>query len=502
MKTAIKESFLRNFWLIQDIEYEKTHPFKDMIQFSYPDLDETPKRLRVTKNDEPVHILHRSRTKSLIWDNIPIHRHYFWVEAASNDVLKFWIGRKKVSVKGNRQTPRIARCRKKEGWTHASNLSFHAYSNSAKQEVGGDYHNSWLFMDHDQRAGDNAEHLYRYISKNEYEKAYFIMSKDALDWHRLESEGFKLIEYGSEDHRAALLSARYLISSHADNSVIKPFGDQWPAENGLNFVFLQHGVIQSDLSDWLNEKPIDVFISSTINEYFSIVSPDSPYKYSEADTFLLGMPRHDALKKGNNNRKKIILAPTWRKEFVTGQGMRGMKKKRKGEFFKSKYFADWNDIINSVMLRNFAVRNDLDIVFAPHPNMSIYLDEFSFPEHVYVFGRNRLDNYTDLFSAAYLAITDYSSIAFDAAFSGAQIIYFQPDKSRFFQPGYHVGRKGYFDYETHGFGPVVEGIAELIDTLNWLELKKEFPQTSRVSEQFPFRDGKNCARIYRILARD
>ena len=73
-------------------------------------------------------------------------------------------------------------------------------------------------MDRDTKADDNAEHLYRHmLATGRAENAWFILSRDSLDWDRLEAEGFKLLPFGSDEHIAAQMNAAALISSHADN---------------------------------------------------------------------------------------------------------------------------------------------------------------------------------------------------------------------------------------------------------------------------------------------
>ncbi|MEZ5882651.1 MAG: CDP-glycerol glycerophosphotransferase family protein [Paracoccaceae bacterium] len=76
-------------------------------------------------------------------------------------------------------------------------------------------------MDRGDRADDNAEHLYRYLMKTgQADNAYFVLEADSPDWARLSAEGFRLLEFRSREHIAALINARFLISSHADNSSV------------------------------------------------------------------------------------------------------------------------------------------------------------------------------------------------------------------------------------------------------------------------------------------
>ena len=57
-------------------------------------------------------------------------------------------------------------------------------------------------MDRETKADDNAEHLYRYIMKNHPSQVcYFALNKSSSDWNRLAQEGFKLVEFGTNDFK-------------------------------------------------------------------------------------------------------------------------------------------------------------------------------------------------------------------------------------------------------------------------------------------------------------
>lgn len=165
------------------------------------------------------------------------------------------------------------------------------------------YKDCWIFMDKDLSADDNAEHFYRYI-KNNYPdvNSYFVLSEKSKDWERLHSEGFKLIRFGSKEHNKALIHCKKLISSHADHYVTNYLGNNML--KGKHFVFLQHGVIKDDLSSWLNTKDqIDLFVTTSEDEYLSICGQNTRYKFTEKEVVLTGLPRHDALIKRKKRRK-------------------------------------------------------------------------------------------------------------------------------------------------------------------------------------------------------
>ena len=67
---------------------------------------------------------------------------------------------------------------------------------------------SWLLMDRETKADDNAEHFYRYMMQNHPEQTcYFALNRTASDWNRLEQEGFKLVEFGGREYEQRLRKA-------------------------------------------------------------------------------------------------------------------------------------------------------------------------------------------------------------------------------------------------------------------------------------------------------
>ncbi len=96
-----------------------------------------------------------------------------------------------------------------------------------------------------------------------------------------------------------------------------------------------------------------------------------------------------------------------------------------------------------------------------------------------------------------LFVTDYSSASFDAAYLDRPMVYYQFDRERPW-PDVHVGRKGYFDYERDGFGPVA-----LTHEGPWRRSSppsRPAPRPSpiyqeRIDHTFVDRDGRACERV-------
>ncbi|EDO7036198.1 glycosyltransferase [Campylobacter coli] len=357
--------------------------------------------------------------------------------------------------------------------------------------------NIWLLMDRDYEADDNAEHLYRYIMQNHPEQEIvFALRKESSDWERLKKEGFNLVEFGSLEFERIIKKVSKVISSHADEYLIRYITPR------QQFIFLQHGVIKDDLSKWLNSKKIDLFITSTKAEYDSIANDYNRYKIGKKEVVLTGLARHDVLLKNNKtNTKQILVMPTWR-HYLSGLmiGNSGIRE-LKDDFKESEYFQKWNLLLNSNTLQKLCEKYDYTIVFNPHPNIIPYLKDFNIPSYVKIANHN--ESLQELFCNSSLMITDYSSVAFEMAYLNKPVIYYQFDHEEFFSS--HTYQKGYFDYEKDGFGPVVEDEESLLKELENLlqnDCNSFGIYKDNIDSTFAFKDGKCCERIYKVIKYD
>jgi len=368
------------------------------------------------------------------------------------------------------------------------------------------YKNAWLLMDRDNKADDNAEHLYRYIKQSDKnENLFFILSKSSRDWSRLKKEGFNLIDFGSFEHIMALLNAEFIASSHADIYVTdllntKLYGDLLKYQ----FVFLQHGVIHNDLSEWLNRKSIRHFICSAQPEYDSIISNESGYKFTEREVALTGLPRHDGLlKQLNQQKRKMVIMPTWRQSLVGLATGIGNERALNEEFKESAYYKNWFNFISSKKLKDMAIRYNYEVVFFPHTNVEPYFKDLKV-EHTKIMLNSDIDSIQELFGEMALMITDYSSVAFEFAYLKKPVLYYQFDRDVMFGGG-HTTKPGYFDYFKNAFGPVCETEPPLFDEIEKVlanNCQPEQKYLNRMKTFFPFRDGNCSKRVYELMKGD
>lgn len=363
---------------------------------------------------------------------------------------------------------------------------------------------SWLLMDRETKADDNAEHFYRYMAKsNPEQKCYFALNKSSRDWQRLEEDGFNLLDFGSENFEKKLQRASKVISSHLEAHINNYFGDNY--DFSKDFIFLQHGVIKHDLSNWINtKKNINVFVTTTIDEYKSIAKSPNTYKITDKEVVLTGLPRHDALLDNYLEVEKVILImPTWR-HYLVGESIgKGVNTRSlNSKFFESEYAKNWISLLNNQSLHKLVSKHGYKIVFAPHSNIAPYLPFFDLPDYIELWSSLDSDkSIQNLFKRVTLLVTDYSSVAFEMGVLNKATVYYQFDRDEMFS-GAHTVQRGYFSYENDGFGPVVTQETELLLELerilanNGKPLK---PYAQRIQESFVYRDTNNCQRVYEAI---
>lgn len=356
----------------------------------------------------------------------------------------------------------------------------------------------WLVSDRINKADDNGEALFEYIKKRKNVHAYFVIAKDSEDYSRLKKLGKVLIHH-SYKHKILYLLSDIVISSHADSTTFNPFaGYSQPYKDIIGrkkYVFLQHGIIQNDLSDWLNryKKNLNLFITSSKQEYNSILNTPE-YAYNSHVVKLTGLPRYDKLV--NETKKIITIMPTWRMYLMNGlESETGIWSRKQG-FENSLYFKTYDGLLNNERLLMQAEKYGYEIHFMPHPNIRTYIDFFTKKNNVVFEEFDR--SYSKMFNESSLLITDYSSVAFDFAYLRKPIIYFQFDVDEFYTAG-HVCSKGYFSYEKNGFGDIEYNMEHVVNRIieymeNGCQLKDKYRE--RIDNFFAYNDRNNCQRVY------
>lgn len=367
------------------------------------------------------------------------------------------------------------------------------------------YDGAWVLMDKVRAAGDSAEYLYRHIQQNDSDlNAWFVLMADSPDWQRLQTQGFRLVGYGSRAHKQLLRRARVVLSSHLDVEMTNPFPLNIYANRARpwKYIYLQHGVLQHDLSLWFNRKPIDIITTASIDEHGSIVDDDTPYYLTSKQAHLTGLPRHDEVVRlaagvTDDQRDVVLIAPTWRHSMLAAKDGQAAQRLLKEPFERSEFARNWLTVVNSARLAEAAQAARARVVFLPHPNFRQQIDPSLVADHVELVTGS--PDVQELLTRCRAVITDYSSIFFEAALAGADVSYFQFDHDDFLAGG-HTYVPGYWSYERHGFGPVTFTADEAVATLERQLSPGEYDDerafyANRTAHTLPRVDGRAAERI-------
>lgn len=436
-------------------------------------------RLRMTCNGRPVCFAYRQDAKG-----IPALRTLqLWLPVKEHETLRGW---------NSHQTLSLA-----TGAPNAADLSL--TTDSVRRAFAcpppctdAAYNHAWVFMDRLHLADDNAEHLYRYTAAQQPEfPIFYVLHRDSADWARLAAEGFRLLSFGSKQHKAALHGCDVIISSHVNEEQLDPFRDDCLVTK--KYAFLQHGVTHDNCSSWLNGPKIDLFVTTTPPEWKDV--QNETYKYTAREAQFVGFPRYDRLLSlADAKKNNILILPTWR-SYLMWSDMSA------AEFSQTPYFRHWNDFLNSDILRCAHEEYGYTISFFAHPGLrerTPWLEAFRLPAYVTLPPAGT--GYQQLFSESAICITDYSSAIFDAAVLQRAILYYQFDRDEFW--GNHLRDPGYFSFDNDGFGPVAQSPAALQKELSRI-LANGGEATDlyrrRMENTFTLRDGRNCERCYHAI---
>jgi len=361
----------------------------------------------------------------------------------------------------------------------------------------------WLYSDRIDAGGDNAEAFFEYCVKHRPDIEHvFIINDSSSDATRLSKLG-QIIEPKSNQHKLFFLLAEKYFLSCPENYFLNPFGLKKPAYNDLptpDLVFLQHGITQNDLSDWLKRDKMNFsrIVTAAQKEYDAFL--DAPYGYTKSNLIKCGFPRFDKLTNAPEN--KIVIMPTWRQNITGKVNSRTCLPEYNPEFKKSDYFKFYFDLLNDKKLACAMEKRGVTGEFYLHQSLAAQIDDFSSPIFEIM---HPPYNYTQAFATGNLLVTDYSSVAFDFGYLGKPVLYCQFDKDSIYGSDNHTFTKNYISAEEDGFGPVVYDYASIVKEILCF-MEHDFsvsPKYSQRSKSFYFyHDRNNCKRLLAAISKE
>lgn len=356
----------------------------------------------------------------------------------------------------------------------------------------------WLFEDKIYKGGDNGEYLYNYaIKQKDGIKKYYVLKDGCVDAERFKKEHKKYVKFGTLRHRLLFLNSTIVFQTHNnvtkqhgfDEKIEKYFRDLYNSQN----VCIQHGLTVQYIPNLENR------IGDNLKQYF-LASPvekknmeNKEYAYKGYEDFLkiTGSPRYDGLK--NNDKKQILITPTWRNYLALPSPGYGKSRRHNNDFKQSEYFKIYNELINNQKLIECANKYGYKIIYLLHPCTSVQIDDYDKNEFVELIAATDDLNYEKILTESSLMVTDYSGVQFDFAYMYKPVVYFHPNE---LPPSYEEGE---YKYETMALGDIVKTNDELVNLLctymkNECKIKEEYKE--RIDKFFKYHDDNNCKRIY------
>ncbi|WIM95938.1 glycosyltransferase [Actinoplanes oblitus] len=284
-----------------------------------------------------------------------------------------------------------------------------------RKNLAGAPNGYWVFMDRREKAADNGEALYRYVRDNRiHDKIAFVIRQDSPDYQRLIADGFNVIAYNSLEHWRLHYNCEYFFASHVDDVIIKPWASYGVNEGKPRYklVFLQHGIIRSDLSGWLGAKKYHLFCASAKREFDSVIN-NVRYGLGPNQVKLTGLARHDLLEAKDGDY--VLVSPTWRSFLAEAT---------EAEFRDSEFFRNWHQLIHDPAVRNAMTAAGVRLKLVLHSSISQFAHCFDEDEHVEVVKFSEVPSFAELLSAARMLVTDYSTISFDMLYLRRPVVYY------------------------------------------------------------------------------
>lgn len=341
-------------------------------------------------------------------------------------------------------------------------------------------------------ARDNGFHMFRYMRLKHPElEVYYIIDRCSPDRKKIKQYG-NIIDYKSFKNKILYISAKFKISTHIGGGSPYLFSSSrlknlvyWHGK----LIFLQHGVTKDNLPQLYSENTkLDLFICGGKPEHEYVLKN---FHYSNNEVKYTGLARYDSLH-NLKMKNQILVMPTWRIY------LKGIKQ---SEFLKSDYFIKWNSFINNTNLIKELDGREINLVFYPHYEIQPYIKCFSSKSKSVTIADFEHYDVQQLLKESKLLITDFSSVFFDFAYMRKPCIYYQFNRETFYESHY---AKGYFDYDTLGFGEIAMNEKDLEKiTLDYIRsqfsLKELYKE--RMISFFPLYDRHNCERIFEEIKR-
>ena len=374
-------------------------------------------------------------------------------------------------------------------------------SRKAAQAIRAAGRRIWLYHDCHGVEKNNAYFQYMHdIEKNDGVERYYVVNDDLKGKEHLftKEQMRRVIRFRGYRHKLLFLAAEKIITAYVEGVNWNPFDDigfkYFSDLFDAQITYLQHGVLHAHLP-WkysLDRLLIDREVVSTSFEADNL---RENYRFAEKNLIRAGMPRYDLIDQNAPAKRKILIAPSWRKYLVT-QKPDGQWEGDPGKFLSSDLYRELRALCDSPELAALLEEYDYVVDVKLHPIFAeLYREHLSFSNP-----RVRLapDSVEDSEYAVF--VTDFSSYRFDYVYLRRAIMYFFPDEELF--------RSGMCDYRETDlplggtFGDMAHTADEAVEILRGILERGGAPKPEYAEQMegfFLHYDDNQRERIYMAL---
>ena len=338
---------------------------------------------------------------------------------------------------------------------------------------------------------ESASVLYENLIDYGYKNIYYVIDKNSNHVSRIPEKYKKNIVYKyTFRHYLYFFSAKTFIGTETPSHLMDLRGASRSTNlrlygNKFKYVFLQHGVMYMVSLD--SSRRGFFRKGKSMPEYTRIVvSSDEEARhfielggYERNELYVTGMPKFDRNVR-NKDADKIVIMPTWRPwEYNV----------IRNEYEQSGYYKMIKTIYNGIP----DDKKD-KVIIMPHPLINEYFKKSAFSKYML-----KDEVYDDVLKSTDTLITDYSSVAYDAFYRGANVIFYWKDKDECMENyGGHLMLN-----EDSVFGEVCYSREDIIKSINLKYGKKqEKEEIEKYRKIVQFNDGKNTQRLIKCLEKD
>lgn len=275
----------------------------------------------------------------------------------------------------------------------------------------------WLVGEAPYKAQDNGFQLFGWIRRHHPERrAYYVIDADSPDRAKVEPFGNVVTTRSREHIRYTVLASRFVGSHHAEYLHATRSERLAGHAKGLR-VFLQHGVtgMKNVRLNYgrlhMQEMPPDrVVVNSAAEKQIFI----EDFDYFPSQVKITGFARFDSLFEGEPEvQRRLLVMPTWRDWLASREAV-----------LESRYLANWQEFLADPQIRRLRDEQGVEILLVLHPNLRALVDDLHL-EGISIAPRDA--DVQELIRTSAALVTDYSSVAWDAAFLGRPVFFFRFD---------------------------------------------------------------------------